>query len=127
MATSSPSQSGRSMRHNIITVIIACLVGLALMEGGVRIWAYRIAKPEVASVIVGTGPADERGRFVRHPYLNYTLRPNYVSADGQDRHNAQGMHDGQPVVVPKPAGQYRIVAIGGSTTYGVGMRRSEDA
>lgn len=106
---------------NAAAIVLGCAIALGLGEIGVRVWSRYLAPPEAAAIIADSAPADERGRFVRHPYLNYALRPNYVAANGDDRHNAQGIRDGDPIPMPKPAGEFRIVAIGGSTTYGVGV------
>lgn len=46
------------------------------------------------------------------PYLNYGLRANVGDS------NAQG-YRGASIAMPKPEGVFRIVAVGGSTTYGL--------
>lgn len=53
-------------------------------------------------------------RYSPHPYLGYYPTPNFRS--GVDRHNALG-YRGEEIAVPKPAGEFRIVCLGGSTTY----------
>jgi hypothetical protein len=57
-------------------------------------------------------------RFAAHPYLPFIPAPNY--AKGLNRHNALGFR-GDEVAVPKPDGVYRIVLLGGSTTYSTGI------
>lgn len=49
-----------------------------------------------------------------HRYLGHYPTPNY--ADAKDRHNALGFR-GEEIVLPKPDGEFRIVCLGGSTTY----------
>lgn len=61
-----------------------------------------------------------------HGQLGYRQRPNstYRYPNGTAAHsNAQGFR-GPTVVVPKPAGVFRIVLLGGSTTHGWGVNDS---
>jgi lysophospholipase L1-like esterase len=54
-------------------------------------------------------------RYTPHRYLGYYPTPNYVK--GENKHNSLGFR-GDEVLSRKPRGQYRIVCMGGSTTYG---------
>ncbi len=63
--------------------------------------------------------------YVPHHYYLYSTRPSYRSADGKVRHNSRGCR-AEEVPLAKPPGVYRIVAIGGSTTYSTLVRRNED-
>ena len=57
-----------------------------------------------------------------HPYLAYANRPHYKSREGAKRqvsHNALGFR-GPEIRQPKPEGTFRIVCLGGSSTYGHG-------
>jgi lysophospholipase L1-like esterase len=62
--------------------------------------------------------------YVPHHYYLYSTRPSYRSADGRVRHNALGCR-AEEVPLEKPAGVYRIVAIGGSTTYSTLVREND--
>lgn len=53
-------------------------------------------------------------RYTPHRYIGYYPTPNYIK--GKDRHNALG-YRGEEISIPKPQGQFRIVCMGGSTTY----------
>lgn len=53
-------------------------------------------------------------KYTPHPYLRYYPTPNYRQA--KNRHNSLG-YRGDEIEIPKPEGQFRIVCIGGSTTY----------
>lgn len=55
-------------------------------------------------------------RFVEHHYLNYAGSPTYNVQDGLNIHNSFG-YRGPEIEQPKPKGRFRIVALGGSTTY----------
>jgi lysophospholipase L1-like esterase len=52
--------------------------------------------------------------YTPHRYLGYYPTPGYDK--DKNRHNALG-YRGAEVAVPKPAGVFRIVCLGGSTTY----------
>ena len=53
-------------------------------------------------------------KVVFHRYLGYIPKPNYV--EGKNRHNSLGFR-GEEFPLAKPAGEYRIICIGESTTY----------
>lgn len=53
-------------------------------------------------------------KYSPHRYLGFYPTPNY--ARGKNRHNALG-YRGEEISLPKPAGLFRIVCLGGSTTY----------
>ena len=55
-------------------------------------------------------------RYSKHHYLAYFPTPNYVGLEG-DKHNSLG-YRGEEITNPKPDNVFRIVALGGSTTYG---------
>jgi lysophospholipase L1-like esterase len=55
-------------------------------------------------------------KYEPHPYLVYALNPDYQSESGLNHHNRLGLR-GAEVELAKPAGTYRIICIGGSTTY----------
>lgn len=68
-------------------------------------------------------------RVVPHPYLAYTGRPGFVhEPTPQDpariTHNSLGFN-GPEVAWQKPSGVYRIVCLGGSSTYGIGPSSTE--
>jgi len=55
-------------------------------------------------------------RFAPRPYQLYVPRPDYAAPGGDDRHNDLGFR-GDATALPKPPGVFRIVCLGGSTTY----------
>jgi lysophospholipase L1-like esterase len=61
------------------------------------------------------------GLYVPHHYYLYGPRPSYQSGDRKLRHNSQGCR-AEDVSLGKPPTVYRIVAIGGSTTYSTLVR-----
>lgn len=62
-----------------------------------------------------------------HPYLSYALRPGWSAPEGvreQASHNRLGFRGPEPEI-PKPAGTFRILCLGGSSTYGSGPTKDE--
>src|SRR5579859_6825000 len=57
-------------------------------------------------------------QFIGVPFLNYTLNPQQADI------NPLGFR-GAAVAIPKPSGVYRIVVIGASTTFGIGLTVEE--
>jgi len=67
-------------------------------------------------------------RTIPHPYLGYALKPSWRTAPGaaqQCSHNALGFR-GKETTWEKPAGTFRILTLGGSSTYGQ-SESSDDA
>ncbi len=86
-----------------------------MLEGAARIWLRILATPEqFQQYSLYTQVAAEKFQWSPHPYLNYYPTPNYESE--LTRHNSLG-YRGEEFPLEKPAGEFRIVALGGSTTY----------
>lgn len=94
---------------------LSLLLAIVSVEIGLRIWLNNFASVEQKRTykFPNEFPASEL-RYSRHPYLNYYLTPNY--RDGLTAHNSLG-YRGREIILPKPADVFRIVALGGSTTY----------
>lgn len=94
-------------------ILIGVVIPLLLLEGGLRLYFGLLGTD--AQRIIYTQPMqdiqDYGYRFVGSPYINYGLAPDQLD------NNDLG-YRGPAIAVPKPAGTYRIVALGGSTTYG---------
>lgn len=113
-----PSARGGAVLHKLL--ISACallLLGLAL-EVAARVWLTRYATDEVfldyASVAqLGASDRPAQGG-VGHPYMGYAPAASLVR--GEDRTNALGFR-GDEIVQPKPDTEFRIVCLGGSTTF----------
>jgi lysophospholipase L1-like esterase len=58
--------------------------------------------------------AAEYFKYQPHYYLGYTPTPNYRANNNQ--HNTLGFRDDE-IELPKPPGEFRVVCVGGSTTY----------
>lgn len=89
---------------------------LVIAEIGARI--YVVKKWPDEKVRAYTHHSAEKGRYSSHPYLPFVLRPSHATPNGRFSNNSYGFR-GNEFEIVKPAGVFRIVAIGASTTYGV--------
>ncbi len=102
-----------------IAVLLFCIVLLLIiLEGGLRLWFWtRGTEHERAMYVYDHATVDARV-FLGVPFLNYTLNPNDSDI------NKLGFR-GALVPIQKQQGVYRIVALGGSETFGVGLSVNE--
>jgi GDSL-like lipase/acylhydrolase family protein len=90
-------------------VVLALELGLRVFAPA-RVEAYR---PQMEKLMA-------EARTTGHPYLAYVGKPNFRSKPGakaQMSHDAWGLR-ANTHLPPKPEGVYRIVCLGGSSTYG---------
>ena len=117
----------RHIAQRLVLLALACSLGFVLVEMGVRVWLTRLASAEqfvsYASLDQLRARTEKTGasfsRFSPHLYVGFTGSPNYHR--GENRHNALGFR-GDPIPLEKPNGEYRIVCLGGSTTYTSAVR-----
>jgi lysophospholipase L1-like esterase len=106
-----------SLARRLAIALISALCATLACEIGLRIYLFRFASQERLSKYARFDDVPLEARIlIGHPFTNYRLNPDYRSRDGRSRHDALGLR-GPEVAIPKPAGTYRIVCIGGSTTY----------
>ena len=98
-----------------------CSVGLTLVviEIGMRVWLINFAGErhvlKYASIKqLEKKHADIKPRWSVHRYLGHYPTPEYQK--GENKHNSLG-YRGEEIILPKPEGRFRIVCLGGSTTY----------
>jgi lysophospholipase L1-like esterase len=105
---------------NIFVIAFSILLSLLLLEIGLRIWfGTRGSEQERVRYLYSRAEIDAQiAQLVGVPYLNYTLNP------AMDDVNARGVR-GELVTIPKPDGVFRILTLGGSTTYGHGLTADE--
>lgn len=64
-------------------------------------------------------------RYKGHPYFNYVCNPEFQFPDGYKPHNSRGFRMPEWPDT-KAANSIRVLALGGSTTYGIGYERGEE-
>lgn len=114
-------------RNRVLKVFLLLLVLAVFVEGGARLWLGRFASEEqfariasyrLLTIRYGEPPLDI------HRTLAYTGVANVTR--GASEHNALGWR-GHSIEMPKPEGLFRIVAIGGSATYGAAVADDAEA
>lgn len=109
----------RGDRRRSAFVLAPLLLVLLGLEVGLR-WWFPSASPGVRAVLspAAEGSGAEAGLYRPHHYALYNLTPNLATADGL-RHNHLGLRDAR-ALAPDPMA-VRIVFLGGSTTYTIGI------
>lgn len=102
----------RELPRRLLLTGLGILVACVLLEFGLRFYYGRFGSREDKIKYLMT--RDEINNLdsilIPMPYVNYIPSPTYTD------HNSLG-YRGPDVAIPKPDGVYRIVALGGSTTY----------
>lgn len=106
--------------RNVLLVFSSVILSLGVLEIGLRFLIDNYGS-EDAQIMYLFSLDDIRrldDRLIPMPYINYLAAPQY------DEHNSLGYRGGE-IELPKPEGVYRIVALGGSTTYSTGTTAEE--
>jgi lysophospholipase L1-like esterase len=108
---------------NFVALLTSAIATFAVLEVGARVYLEHFAAEarfvnyasyRQLAKRYGSDGATSRQLLSPHRYLGYYPTPGYTK--GKNRHNSLG-YRGDEIVVPKPAGELRIVCVGGSTTY----------
>ena len=100
-----------------ILAAVSILVCCGIVEIGWRVYLFHFAPRErVYKWARLYDIPKEQQLYQEHPYLPYALTPGYRNAEGSNRVNALG-YRGDETTREKPPGAYRIVCLGGSTTW----------
>lgn len=105
-------QAARSLGVGIVIVLAAALLAEGLLRLYYTTWGTEVEK------IRYLYSAEEIGRLPAR-YLNGLPYVGYVPHPDFPEHNTLG-YRGPEIALPKPEGMFRIVALGGSTTYSTG-------
>lgn len=104
----------------LILPVFSILLTFFLLEAGARVWLNYVATPEQYDRYVLFTSIDPKDfAFTPHPYLSYYPTPNYRK--GLTSHNSLGYRNDE-FPLEKPDGVYRIVTLGGSSTYDVSIK-----
>ncbi len=124
-----PPPAGRrsppaSLSARLLALIVSLALAAVLVEAGARVYLHHFADEasflryaslaELSEEALARGREGAERRYTPHRYLGYIPTPNY--REGANRHNALG-YRGEEIPRPKPAGEFRIACLGGSTTY----------
>ena len=106
--------------NELILPVFSLLLTFFLLEAGTRLWLNFLAPPEQYDrYVLFTSIDPKEFAFTPHPYLSYYPTPNYRK--GFTSHNSLGYRNDE-FTLDKPSGVYRIVALGGSSTYDVSIQ-----
>jgi lysophospholipase L1-like esterase len=106
-------------KSEIILPVISILLTFFLLEVGARLWLNYLATPDqYERYVLFTSINPKEFAWTPHQYLVYYPTPNYRK--GQTFHNSLGYRNDE-FSLEKPRGVYRIVALGGSSTYDVSI------
>jgi lysophospholipase L1-like esterase len=104
-------------RRRASAILFGVGLAIVLFEVGGRIWLFAFAPTSQYSQYAPLAEVPERYQLYKgHPYFSYCLNEAYRSRDGLNRHNSLG-YRGKEIERAKPEGVYRILCLGGSTTY----------
>ncbi len=115
----------------LFTMIVAGIV-LVLLEL-IGVFAYYVFLPGRSREMIELTLGIERGKdlgtsalhYRPHPYFNYVLNPDYAYSDGGKPYNSHGFRKPEWPSIKKN-GTIRIIALGGSTTFGMFATRGDD-
>jgi lysophospholipase L1-like esterase len=111
-------------KTELILPVFSILLTLFLLEIGSRLWLNYLATPDQYDrYVLFTSIDPKEFAFTPHPYLSYYPTPNYQK--GLTSHNSLGYRNAE-FPLEKPNEVYRIVALGGSSTYDVSIKDNAD-
>ena len=107
-------------RSEVALILFSTFLTFFLLEMMSRVWLNYLATPEQFDrYVLFTSIDPKEFTFTPHPYLSYYPTPNYQK--GLTSHNSLGYRNDE-FSLEKPDEVYRIVALGGSSTYDVSIK-----
>lgn len=108
------------------SIVLLTAAVLFVTEVGARIWLNQFASSEAFRRFASVDQFRVREaaqdhtvlRFSPHRYIGYIPSPNYRAPEGTVRHNSLGFRSPE-FPMEKPEGEFRILCLGASTTYGL--------
>jgi hypothetical protein len=110
-------------KSDVALVLFSTFLTFFLLEIGARVWLNYLATPDQYDRYVLFTSIDAKDyAWTPHPYLAYYPTPNYKK--GLTSHNSLGYRNDE-FPLEKPEGVFRIVALGGSSTYDVSIKDNQ--
>lgn len=105
--------------QKLVLTVCSVLITFVFLEVGMRIWINNFAGERRFLKYASLKQLEKKysnikPRWSVHRYLGHFPTPDY--SKGENRHNSLG-YRADEIAIPKPEGQFRIVCLGGSTTY----------
>ena len=100
-------------------LLVSIFLTFSLLEVVARVWLNYLTTPDQHDrYVLFTSLNDDEYAWTPHPYLAYSPTPKYQK--GLTSHNSLGYRNDE-FSLEKPDGVYRIVVLGGSSTYDVSI------
>ena len=110
-------------RRDFAIIVASTLFSIMLLEAGLRIWLKHFSThSQYIKYSLYTDVPAEMYQWSPHHYLNYYPTPDYKK--GLTYHNSLGYRS-REFNPEKPENTYRIVTLGGSTTYTVSVKDND--
>jgi len=112
----------RVLGLNLLVTAVLLLVLFVLLEVSARVYLHYLADDDKFRKYASLRQVQARDlatgtlyrKYMHHRYIGYIPTPNWTK--NENYHNSLGFR-GEEIPIPKPDGEYRIVCMGGSTTY----------
>ena len=110
-------------KTEVSLLLVSIFLTFLLLEIGARVWLKYLTTPDQYDrYVLFTSLNAKDYAWTPHPYLAYYPTPNYRK--GLTSHNSLG-YRGDEFPLEKPDGVFRIVALGGSSTYDVSIEDND--
>lgn len=115
----------------LLAIVLIPFITVLIAEVGARLILHYVPNPNLNLVLAEYADFENRAdavRFIPDIALTYRLRPNFTltAASGAiTHHNQQGFRNSRDFE-PKNPEDLRVVCLGGSTTYGVGVEDNSE-
>ena len=128
MSRQSEKSPGKGLTANLLLLVISLGLALLVLEAGLRGFLGFLASEDTflryASYQQLQKKFENSGRYTPHLYLGFALTPDFE--DRANRHNNLGFR-GEEIPLQKIESEFRIICIGGSTTYSSGVNDFRDS
>jgi hypothetical protein len=120
-----PARQGAGKRIAFVALMLLGLGGFLEAAGAIAYYSlFSKGRREVVEATLGLDAAEYNSvlRYRPHPYFNHVGNPDYAFPDGTRPYHPIGIRATDAELTDKPSGVFRVVALGGSTTYGMYFR-----